>query len=60
MNGPFDFYYAGFRTKYSARPTEQTISIYAGDSYVTFFEAGEMQQMIAKGNIQLAHNEENN
>ena len=53
----FDFYLRGFRTKYRAVPTGQTYEIFAGDEKVTFFEAGEMTNMLMSQKIVKAYEE---
>lgn len=57
MQDSFNFYLRGFRTKYKAIPTEQAMSIYAGEEYVTHFDHAELASMLSRGHIVLAREE---
>lgn len=57
MNTPFQFRYNGFKTKYTAHPTNQTVTVMCGNEYVCWFEQSEFQQMIQRGNIMISYEE---
>lgn len=55
----FDFYMNGFRTRYTAVPTEQTYRIYAGkEDTELYYEKSEMESMLSQQVIIKAFDEE--
>lgn len=57
MKESVNFRYNGFKTKYTAQPTDQTVTITCGNEYVCWLEKSEFQQMLQRGAVQMIFEE---